>query len=88
MLRITLNTTHTKNYLMNNIEYLQKVGSSQIIMSEDFEKLANNQNVRKTRQKYTVSHKKTLNPSSCLYGYFVKHAIPQTLCLISLVREN
>ncbi len=77
--------------MKNTLEYLQQVNSSQIIMSSDFEKLANKKNdVKQTRIKTIVKKTriKIVKPWACKLGYFVNMPIPQTLGLVSLVRSN
>ncbi len=72
--------------MKNTLEYLQEVNSSQIIMSSDFEKLANKKNdVKQTRIKTIVKKTRIKIPWACKYGYFVNMPIPQTLGIISTI---
>ena len=74
--------------MKNTLEYLQQVESTQIIMSKDFEKLANKKNdVKQTRIKTIVKKTriKIIRPWACKYGYFVNMPIPQTLGIISTI---
>ena len=76
--------------MKNTLEYLQRVNSTQIIMSKDFEKLASKKiNVKQTRIKIKQVVKKTrikiIRPWACKYGYFVNMPIPQTLGIVSTI---